>query len=169
MLERSLNFIPSSTSTPDLRLGVERLSRTLRLDNFFNNQPDDPPPPPNPFRQKSAWQPPPASREIGNYISDLPGKLDAMPRFRSNLSREQLRAVNLLAKDTSLVIRKADKGSCVVVEDRDSYIVDGLANLGVGSIYVPVPLDSTVELARGINQYVAQLVHLRRYGSTLFT
>ena len=40
----------------------------------------------------------------------------------SNLSQEEWQAVRSLADERSIVIKKADKGSCVVVWDRFDYV-----------------------------------------------
>ena len=40
----------------------------------------------------------------------------------SNMSREEWQAVRFLADDRNIMIKKADKGSCVVVWDRNNYL-----------------------------------------------
>ena len=40
------------------------------------------------------------------------------------MSREEWPAVRSLADDRSIVIKKADKGSCVVVWDRNDYLLE---------------------------------------------
>ena len=42
----------------------------------------------------------------------------------SNFSKEEWQAMRALANDRSIVIKKADKGSCVVVWDRNDYIAE---------------------------------------------
>ena len=42
----------------------------------------------------------------------------------SNMSREEWQAVRFLADDRNIMIKKADKGSCVVVWDRNNYLVE---------------------------------------------
>ena len=41
---------------------------------------------------------------------------------RNNITKEEQKALNELRKDTSRVILTADKGTCLVVMDRDEYI-----------------------------------------------
>ena len=43
-------------------------------------------------------------------------------KFTPNLSPEELEALKQLRSDNSLVIKKADKGSTVVIINRDDYI-----------------------------------------------
>ena len=40
----------------------------------------------------------------------------------SNLTKEEWKAITSLTDDRSIVIKRADKGSCVVVWDRDDYL-----------------------------------------------
>ena len=42
----------------------------------------------------------------------------------SNLSKEEWRAIRSLADDRSIVIKKADKGSCVVVWDINDFVLE---------------------------------------------
>ena len=46
------------------------------------------------------------------------------PLGYSNLSKEEWEAVRTLADDSNIVIKKADKGSCVVIWDRSDYITE---------------------------------------------
>lgn len=75
-------------------------------------------------------------------------------QFRDNLTRLQRRALRELASDTSIVIKSADKGSGIVVEDREGYVRDGLAHLSDTRIYERVDSDPTGALAQAINVYV---------------
>ena len=48
---------------------------------------------------------------------------------RPNLSKNEVRALQELGKSKNLVIKKADKGSCIVVQDRSTYAAEGRAHL----------------------------------------
>ena len=58
---------------------------------------------------------------LGQVESELFKEIQDILRY-SNLSQEEWRAVRSLVDDRSIVIEKADKGSCVVVWDRRDYI-----------------------------------------------
>ena len=51
------------------------------------------------------------------------------PLGYSNLSKEEWEAVRTLADDRNIVIKKADKGSCVVLWDRNHYITEAESQL----------------------------------------
>ena len=48
-----------------------------------------------------------------------------------NLSKEEWDAIRSLADDRNIVIKRADKGSCVVIWDRNDYIKEAESNLAI--------------------------------------
>ena len=63
-----------------------------------------------------------------------------------NFSQEEWQCMRLLAKDRSIVIKKADKGSCVVVWDREDYIAEASKQLNDESVYKSVKFkDKTLQ------------------------
>ena len=70
--------------------------------------------------------PPRASPGVESYLSRTRSEVIGLPRVnrRDNMSFELRRALTTLCRDESLVIKVADKGSGIVVEDRSSYISD---------------------------------------------
>ena len=51
------------------------------------------------------------------------------------MSREEWQAVRSLADDRSIVIKKADMGSCVVVWDRNDYLLEAERQLRDTKVY----------------------------------
>ena len=66
-------------------------------------------------------------------FSFLPGKPQSY-----NLTREVWQALKNLKEDRSIIIKPADKGSCVVVWDREDYLAEGYKQLNDESIYVDI-------------------------------
>ena len=56
---------------------------------------------------------------------------------KANLTKNKHTLLNKLKKDPSMVIRGADKGSCVVVENTPDYIKNGLEHLADTSVVDP--------------------------------
>ena len=56
----------------------------------------------------------------------------------SNFSKEEWQAMRALADDRSIVIKKADKGSTVVVWDRNDYILEAEKQLSDANVYKDV-------------------------------
>ena len=73
----------------------------------------------------------------------------------SNLSQEEWRAVNSFADDRSIVNKKADKGSCVVVWDRSDYIKEEEKQLGDSAIYKEINYNKKIlsRLVDSSNKY----------------
>lgn len=160
VLRKGLGFVPNSTSEPDFTAGTNKLTRILRLNHFFKDGDQQPltaklPP----FRKVSTWQPPPADQATEAFLKELPDKLQRMERrpFKHNMRKSEKIALRELQKDTSLTIKKADKGSCVVIEDTDQYIKDGLSHLQDQRTYAKISEDPTEELAKATNKYVATI------------
>ena len=77
----------------------------------------------------------------------------------SNLSQEEWRAVRSLADDRSIVIKKADKGSCVVVWDRWDYIKEAEKQLGDSTVYKEINYNKKIlsQLVDSSNKYFKKL------------
>ena len=56
-----------------------------------------------------------------------------------------------------ITIRKADKGSCIVVEDTSSYIDNGIAHSQNTSIYRMLSGDPTNSMSKSIGDFVEYL------------
>ena len=61
------------------------------------------------------------------YIDSITNEIlqnDKKYKFTPNLSPEELEALKQLRNDNTIVIKKADKGSNVVIMNRDDYIAE---------------------------------------------
>ena len=78
-----------------------------------------------PFKRKSDWKPQIGHPIMELFLSQLEKELFSeltIPHNSSNLSKEDWEAVWGLINDKSIVIKKANKGSCTVVWGREDYI-----------------------------------------------
>ena len=90
------------------------------------------------FACKSSWKPPLGHPNLEVFLSQVETEVfietqDSLSY--SNFSQEEWRAVRSLVGDRSIVVKKADKGSCVVVWDRWDYIKEEEKQLGDSAIY----------------------------------
>ena len=53
----------------------------------------------------------------------------------SNLSQEGWNAIRSLADDKNIIIKKADKGSCIVIWGRDDYLMEAEKQLSDKKVY----------------------------------
>ena len=61
-------------------------------------------------------------------------ELAESPLNYSNFSKEEQQAMRSLVNDRSVVIKKAHKGSCVVVWDREDHIAEAERQLGDATV-----------------------------------
>ena len=114
------------------------------------------------FARKSSWKPPLRHPNLEVLLSQVEGELfkETQDSFRySNLSQKEWRAVWSLAKDRSIVIEKADKGSCVVVWDKWDYIKEAEMQLGDSTVYEEINYNKNVlsQLVDSSNKYLKSL------------
>ena len=57
------------------------------------------------------------------------------PVRHSNLSQEEWKAIRSLVDDRNIVTKEADKGSCVVIWDRNDYIAEAEKQLSDEDVY----------------------------------
>ena len=69
------------------------------------------------FSPKSAWTPPNGHPNLEVYLSQIENEVSKEQLGYSNLSKLEWETTKSLAGDRSIIIKKADKGSCVVVWD----------------------------------------------------
>ena len=157
VLSLGLKYVPAKKGNQnDRQESLHRFKGSHRLRYHFRNSPGLVK---HPFRERSSWEPPRASPDIESYLSRTRSEVEELPEVsrRDNMSIELRRALNTLSRDESLVIKAADKGSGIVVEDRSSYISDGLEHLSDVTIYSPVETDPTAQIAKAINKMVARM------------
>ena len=78
------------------------------------------------FSLKSTWKPFMVHPDVEVFLSQIEQKTFKVvqsPLGYSNLSKEEWKVVRSLASDRNIVIKKADKESCVVIWDRSDYIM----------------------------------------------
>ena len=172
ILTKGLNFVPTPKTLPNYNPSLYRFKRAHRLSCFFSPNLRNIPRPLHPFRSKSNWVPPPASSRVEGYLANISEKFEILTKknIRFNTSKEEWRAIISLKRNNSIVIKSADKGSSIVVEDIHQYIANGLAHLQDKNIYKQVDRDPTQDLITTINSYVAWMkkmkyidVHTYRY------
>ena len=114
------------------------------------------------FKGKSTWNPPkgaPAlelflSQTENDILSIVPGKA---PNY--NLSKEKYLTICSLQNDKSVVIKPADKGSAVVVWDRNDYLKEAERQLSDEKTYeeIRVTEKDQVELVEKSNNLFSNL------------
>ena len=90
----------------------------------------------NPFKKKSTFNPKVKDAAIKLYFSRLEEEMSIDTKLLySNFTKEERLALNSLRDDTSIIIDEADKGSAVVVLDREDYLKEAEKQLGDKETY----------------------------------
>ena len=90
------------------------------------------------FFPKSSCKPPKGHPNLEVFLSQLENEVYKMPfenLKHSNTSKEEWQAIRALADDSTIVIKRADKGSCVVVWVRMYYLLEAGKQLSDTNVY----------------------------------
>ena len=102
---------------------------------------------------KSQWNPPKASnKKLEKYIEKTLAEEPEERTPRPNLSKNEMKTLQELGKNRDLVIKKGDKGSCIVIQDRSTYAAEGKSHLADTSTYMPIDSDPTASIAKDIGE-----------------
>ena len=87
--------------------------------------------------------------------------------FTSNEGKDLRSAMDQLRRDKSLIIRQADKGSCVVVLDASQCIEEGLHHLSDTTIYRKLDRDLTQQTVHKANWHHASVGTTSRWQESI--
>ena len=129
ILETVLDYalIQNKVNQLELRQDFDEFSRKMHHKWYFRNEATEDFSETPSFRCKSSWKPPQGNASLELFLSQIERELFEIPKKRlgySNFSKEEWECMRSLANDRSIVIKKADQGSCVVVWDREDYIAE---------------------------------------------
>jgi len=122
VLSLGMTFVPGRNYNKEaIKTSVAMFQRSNRIKHFFKDRPESEP---HPFRPKSTWVPPRGSEELEKYLERIQKETETISTisYMPNLCKKEKLILKELANDKSLIIKKADKGSGIVVEDKDNYI-----------------------------------------------
>ena len=140
LLSKGLNFVPTSSTIDKAKLKteLEALGRILRLKWHFRNEENEFDL--SQFKPKSSSNPHNKDAAIEIYVSSLVEKLMKI-EIPMDLTSKERQALYHLKNDKNIVIKGADKGSAVVVWDREDYIKEVNKQLGDSDVNEEVPDD----------------------------
>ena len=161
VLAKGLKFIPTPKDhiQESINNGIDDLANNIRRTYFFSKRPTFSTFQ-HPFKQRSTWQAPSAHPQLESYLEDLRKETVKLPITKYsnyNLTLLEKRALTSLSKNRDLIIKKADKGSMIVVEDTDGYLKAGLKHLEDTSIYTELTCDPTEQLSDDIQSFLDNL------------
>ena len=159
ILNKGLNFCPTP-GPPDMgeiRRDLDKYHRSLRIQCWLNKKPAtlDHNQQIGPYsdvkslkiKSNSTWNPPTGPPNLEYIIaSNETGLLTTQPKSNytpANITRSDAKCISDLASDPNIVIKKADKGGAVVIQNRADYIQEGTRQLSNGKFYQKMNSDLT--------------------------
>ena len=170
LLSRGLKFCPTPREPNQLlfQQDMAQFNRRLRLREYFHVEPsmDDEssvetqPIPRNRFREKSTWVPP-KNRDVSleTYINSVNSEVLKAPSTPTpnNLPQDERHALTQLRQSPDIVIKRADKGSAVVVMNTHDYIAEGLRQLSNTDHYIECASDPTESFSQDISDTLVKI------------
>ena len=172
LLSKGLGFVPSRLVKLHTQTSaVDKLARTLKIKHYFSTQTHkngpNSPLPKNPLKilkSPSTWLPPPSKTplEIDMFRTDLSAFLQTIqPRKPNpNLPKDEHNALLQLKSLKDVIIKPADKGSTVVLQDRELYNKEGFIQLSDSKFYKPLQKSNNETTVQKINQILKEMLHL---------
>ena len=111
----------------------------------------------HPYAPPSKWVPTTTNSDpLEEYIRKIHTSIKNMPVTipKFNLTLPELRALKVLGRRTDIVIKKADKGACIVVQSRDEYVEKGTLHVNDTKKYTPLDANPTAAIGEAINNSV---------------
>ena len=97
---------------------------------------------------------------LETYVDMLERKIfshNLRVHYQMNISKEEQEALENLRGYDDIVIKQADKGSAVVVMDREKYVDEAMRQLNDENVYIPLKKDPTAEMIKKINARINTL------------
>ena len=160
VLSKGLKFVstPKEVDFSQIKIDLENFGRRLRLKWYFRDSEDFSEVPV--FRPRSKFNPRHKDVAIEVYLSKLEDelmKLSVDGKNFSNLTKEELLALNSLKSDRTSVIKEADKSSGVVVWDREDYVKEAESQFGDAAVYSKLDNDPSDHLHCVVNRAVGKV------------
>ena len=160
LLSKGLKFCPTPRDLDrgKIKTDLEQFGRRLRLRWFFREEEGEFET--NPFRPKSTFSPPKDDVAIEAYLSRLEEEILSISEHGknySNLTEEEQEALRTLKNDDTIIIKQADKGSGVVVWDREDYLREAENHLSNETAYRECKTDPTGHLLETISSCLSNI------------
>lgn len=175
ILSYGMNFCPTPNliDPGELRTDLDQLHRRLRLASKFQGEETDIcdlyteeennhasiPFAHRKFKVKSCYNPtgpPNLEAMITSNEMDL-NKRGEFPRLSNNISPKERKAIRELRDNEKIVIKPADKGSAVVIQNREDYLAEGYKQLSDIQFYQKQTIDLTHKHMSEVQEFISEL------------
>lgn len=159
LLKKGLSFIPQSNlNVFGLKVDLFKCFRQIKLRHFFSKVETRP----NlaPFRPKSTFCPTSLNASINTFCRIVENDIMQLTEKRQvtspNLSKEERTALTELMNDKSIVIKPADKGGGICIQDADKYREEILSQLSDTRFYKKLHHDPTITFQKKLSSYLQE-------------
>ena len=141
LLDKGLTFVPTpKISLSPILEAASKFSRRLKIHNYFHSRPQLKHSTKPKYTKKSSWTPSDKiiNEDLVNHINQFTKEITETIQIQqenNNLSVNERKSIKFLKQHPNLVIKKADKGSAVVLLDKANYIQEGLRQLNNSNHY----------------------------------
>ena len=159
LLTKGLNYIPSfNTKLTDFSHYTDQFLKRIYTDYHFKDTTRTI----SPFHTNSNWRPPiPDNEQLTQFTNTLRDITHTAryggPLLSPDTNPDEHTAIQSLANNHNITIKKADKGGSIVIMNTKDYIDTALTHLQQTDIYMEQETDHTREVTDNLNAYLLQL------------
>lgn len=170
LLSKGLNFCPrpKTSNTYEIEKDFNDFARRMRLKQFFFNknkdQTDETSEDERRFHPKSHFVPPQGDAALESFLTAVRGDMmqQKQPNYKKdNLTPPERQSLLKLRNNNDIVIKPADKGSCVVVQDKTDYIAAAQRQLSDDRFYKELDSDPTDKHAESVCKTLYEMNQLK--------
>ena len=167
VLLKGLKFTPTPEKSNDEQLSndIAEFHRKIKLKEYFycneNIEQDD-----SLVRNNSYFEPPRGrNQRLDEYIdmTKVIPRNDPQRKTSFNITRNERKAIDNLAKDTSIVIKEADKGGGIVIMNKEFYKRKLLQMLDDKSFYKQIENQTTKDTMKKIKKVIGLAKEITRH------
>ncbi len=134
VLGKGMKYIPDPKQPPksDIKESLYRFSRHTQIIYHFSDKAEREPPK---FKIPSEWLPPgdEMCEKMMKSLQEMSGEINKIKikNKQKPLSKKEIKTLEILKNDTNIIFKPADKGSSIVIQNRDHYIWEAEKQLSV--------------------------------------
>ena len=173
LLSKGLSFVPTPERIDryQLKNDLERFGRNIRLKMFYANESTLSFSNSRAFRIPSKWTLLIRDTQLELYLSEIEHetmKIEERGSNYPNLTKEEREAIESLVKDDSIIIKLADKGSGIVIWDKEDYLRECLNHLDNKIVYEKLEKDPLKTTNKKIHSTLSNMLRKKEIDKRLF-
>ena len=132
--------------------------KRVRLKSHFQHNPSESDPD-SQFKSSKGWTPPKgASQAMETFLTTTTTHFMTMTKKKKypNITPQEKIAIKELSDNTDIVIKPPDKGSAIVIQDRDKYIVEAQCQLSNKDHYRRTGTKTATQVCNKVNDYIRE-------------